>query len=75
MKHITKLKLASVHQICEIEEKSTEYMLQCMQDFCNVDLDCCVAYMQLGGDVHQKLFDEINELANVITLLDRALNL
>lgn len=66
MQYITKLKLASVHQYCDVEEKSTEYMFQFMQDSCKVDLDTCVAYMELGDDEHTKLFKEINSLLDLI---------
>lgn len=66
MKHITKLKLAAVHQLCDAEDKSTEYTLQILQDMCNVDLDCVISYMSLGNETHKKLFNEINELTNVI---------
>lgn len=68
MKHITKLKLAAVHQICDLEDKSTEYMLQLMQDSCKVDLDTCIFYMQLT-DEHEVLFKELNSLLKIITKL------
>lgn len=66
MKYITKLKLAAVHQLCDVEDKSTEYMLQNMQDLCKVDLDTCLNYMQLGNTVHEKLFKELNNLTEVM---------
>ena len=66
MKHITKLKLAAVHQYADTMDKSTEWMLQFMQDSCNVDLDCVISYMSLGNETHKELFNEINELTNVI---------
>jgi len=47
MKYITKLKLAAVHQYADAMDKSTEWMLQFMQDSCNVDLDCVMNYFQL----------------------------
>lgn len=47
MKYITKLKLAAVHQYPDAMDKSTEWMLQFMQDSCNVDLDCVMNYFQL----------------------------
>jgi len=64
MKHITKLKLAAVHQLCDAEDRSTEYMLQLMQDRCNVDLECCLKYMEIPNK--QKLFQEINELTELM---------
>ena len=66
MKYITKLKLASVHQLCDAEDRSTEYMLQVMQDTCKVELDTCVAYMDLGDAEHSKLFSELNSLVEVV---------
>ena len=33
---------------------------------CNVDLDCVISYMSLGNETHKELFNEINELTNVI---------
>ena len=47
MKYITKLKLAAIHLYCDVEEKSTEFMIQFMQDACKVDLDCVMNYLQL----------------------------
>ena len=66
MKYITKLKLAAAHQLCDVEDKSTEYMLQLMQDTCKVDLDTCVKYMELDPIEHSKLFKELNQLTKVI---------
>jgi len=65
MKHITKLKLAAVQQYCEIEEKSTEFMIQYMQDTCKVSYDCVIAYLE--KEDKGKLFKEINELINLIS--------
>ena len=66
MKYITKLKLAAVHQLCDAEDKSTEYMLQLMQDSCNVDMNACVSYMSLSTSEHARLFSELNSLNEVI---------
>lgn len=55
MKHITKLKLAAVHQYCDIEDKSTEFMYQFMQDTVKVNLDTVrIKYPQ--EDVTIKIF-------------------
>jgi hypothetical protein len=62
MKYITRLKLAAIHQLCDAEEKSTEYILKLMQSKCNVDLNCCIKYMELGTNEHTKLFSEVNDL-------------
>jgi len=70
MKYITKLKLASVHQVCDFENKSTEFMLQLMQDTCKVDLDTVIAYMETPFEEKQKLFSDLKDLLNVITKLD-----
>ena len=67
MKYITKLKLAAIHQLCDVEDKSTEYMLQLMQDVCNVDLDCCMKYLE--GKDHNILFKELNELTEIMIKL------
>jgi hypothetical protein len=64
MKHITKLKLAAVHQLCDAEDKSTEYMYQLMQDTAKVDLDTVNNYMM--NENHSKLFQEVNELTEIL---------
>jgi hypothetical protein len=66
MKHITKLKLAAVHQLCELEEKSDAYMIQVMQDTCKVSLDTCINYLALGPEKHQELFEEVNSFCEVM---------
>ena len=70
MQHKTKLKLAAVHQICDVTDKSTEYMLQVMQDMCKVDLDTCVKYMELGEEEHKVLFEQVNAVAQIIVDID-----
>jgi hypothetical protein len=74
MKHITKLKLAAVHQLCNAEDKSTEYMLQLMQDTCDVDLDCCISYMSLSEKQHSELFNEVSMIVEVLIRLDEGGN-
>jgi hypothetical protein len=66
MKYITKLKLAAVHQLCELSDKSTENMIQLMQDSCKVGLDTCINYLTLGSEKHQELFEEVNSFTEVI---------
>ena len=66
MKHITKLKLAAVHQLCELSEKSDAYTIQLMQDSCKVGLDTCINYLALGPEKHQELFEEVNSFTEVI---------
>lgn len=60
MQYITKLKLATSHQWCDMEDKSTEFMIQFLQDSCNVDLDTVLSYMNLGQKEHNKLRNELN---------------
>jgi len=72
MQHKTKLKLAAVHQICDVTDKSTEYMLQLMQDMCKVDLDTCVKYMELGDEEHKVLFEQVNAVAQIIVDIDNS---
>lgn len=70
MKYITKLKLAAVHQLCDKEDKSTEYMFQFMQDTCKVELDTVLNYMKLGQKQHQQLFRELNDFLELFIQLD-----
>lgn len=70
MQHITKLKLAAIHQICDVEDKSSEYMLQLMQDACKVDLDTCTSYLLLPKEEKTKLFAELNSLTEVMVYLE-----
>ena len=70
MKYITKLKLAAVHQLCDKEDKSTEYMFQFMQDTCKVELDTVMNYMKLGEKQHQQLFRELNDFLELFIQLD-----
>jgi len=70
MRYITKLKLATVHQLCDAEDKSTEYMFQFMQDTCNVDLEVCINYMKLGQETHLQLFKEVIQMAELFETLD-----
>lgn len=64
MKYLTKLKLAAVHQWCDAEDKSTEFMIQYMQDTCKVDLDCVMAYLSLPEKETSRLINEVNEFLN-----------
>lgn len=70
MQYITKLKLAAIHQLCDVQDKSTEYMLQLMQDACKVDLDCVMNYLQLDDKEHSKLFQELNSLVEVMVFIE-----
>lgn len=46
MKAETKIKLLEAWQYCDNQDKSTEFMLEYMQDFAGVDLDCVVKFIQ-----------------------------
>ena len=38
-------KLEEAERFCDENDKSTEFMLEFMQDFANVDLDCVMNYL------------------------------
>ena len=46
MKKETKEKLQKAKQYCDDNDKSTEFMLQYMQDHAGVDLDCVLNYLE-----------------------------
>lgn len=46
MKAETKEKLMEAWAWCDDEDKSTEFMLQYMQDVGGVDLDCVIAFLR-----------------------------
>jgi len=46
MKQETKNKLFEAWTYCNEHDKSTEFMLEYMQDFANVDLDCVIAFLK-----------------------------
>lgn len=46
MNRIIKDKLKEAQLFCDKNDKSTEFMLQYMQDFANVGLDCVIEYLQ-----------------------------
>lgn len=71
MQYITKLKLAAVHQLCDVEDRSTEYTLYKMKKMCKVGLDTCMSYMQLGQHEHCKLFHELNGLTEVMVNIEK----
>lgn len=45
MKQDTKDKLRIAYDLCNKEERSTEYMLEYMQDFAGVDLDAVIQWL------------------------------
>lgn len=46
MKKETKAKLRMAQIYCDDEDKSTEFMLQYMQDVAGVDLDCVLKFLK-----------------------------
>ena len=46
MKAKTKMLLEEAQKYCDENDKSTEYMLQYMQDFAGVNLDCVMNFLQ-----------------------------
>lgn len=46
MKPATKKLLEEAQQYCDDNDKSTEFMIQYMQDFARVDFDCVINYLQ-----------------------------
>ncbi len=46
MKQKTKELLQEAYKYCNEKDKSTEFMLEYMQDFANVDLDCVLNFLQ-----------------------------
>ena len=49
MKETTKQKLKEAQEYCEKEDKSTEFMIQYMQDFVGVGLKCVLNYLKKYG--------------------------
>ncbi len=61
MKEGTKFLLQDAQEWCEKEDKSTEFMLQFMQDQAGVDLDCVLSYLKKYGgfvDVNKPVPDK-----------------
>ena len=50
MKPETKDKLFNAWAYCDEHDKSTEFMLQYMQDTAKVDLDCVINFLQKTTD-------------------------
>lgn len=45
MKAKTKMLLEEAQKYCDENDKSTEFMLQYMQDFAGVNLDCVISFL------------------------------
>jgi len=59
MKTKTKMLLAEAWRYCDEEDKSTEFMLEFMQDTADVDLDCVINFLQK--------YDSWKEVINPLT--------
>lgn len=70
MKFETKLKLATIHQLCDAEDKSTEFMYQLMQEICNVSLDTINNYFMIPSEEKKILFKQINSIVESINKLN-----
>jgi len=73
MTYLTKLKLASIHQVCDAQDKSTEFMIQYMQDTCKLPLECVMAYMELSTEKKQQLFKDLNGLVEIMIQFEQIL--
>ena len=62
MKAETKRKLFEAWQYCDDEDKSTEFMLEYMQDFAGVDLDCVMNFIHKTTDEDRQKY--LRALAN-----------
>ncbi len=49
MNEITKEKLEEAQQYCDDNDKSTEFMLEYMQDYADVNLDCVIKFLTSDG--------------------------
>ena len=50
MKEATKNKLKEAESICDEEDRSTEYMIQYMQDYAKVSFECVMNYLRQTSD-------------------------
>lgn len=50
MREETRNRLFEAWQYCDNEDKSTEFMLQYMQDVASVDLDCVINFIEKYSD-------------------------
>lgn len=66
MQYITKLKLAAIHQWCDVEDKSTEFMIQFMQDTVKVSHDTVMNYLMLDEKEKDKLFQDLESLLDCV---------
>ena len=55
MKESTKQKLKIAQEYCDENDKSTEFMLEFMQYYANVDLDCVMNFLEEQHKKNKKL--------------------
>lgn len=67
MKLVTKLKLAAVHKWCDAQEKSTEFMIQYMQDICKVSHDTVMNYLSLPEPEKNSLKLTVNQFSEFMS--------
>jgi len=70
MRYITKLKLAAIHQLCDAEDRSTEFTIQYMQDMCKVSHDTVMNYLALPLKERKKLFKEVNDFTEMFASME-----
>lgn len=70
MKQATLLKLATIEQHCEHNNKSDEETVQLMQDTCNVSLDTCTYYFGLKLSFKDTLKEQVNAVVNTVVTLN-----
>lgn len=58
MKAETRNKLFEAWAYCDEEDKSTEFMIQYMQDIAEVDLDCVLNFIDRKSDLRQQWYKE-----------------
>jgi hypothetical protein len=50
MKEATRKRLEQIENVCNLEGRSTEYMIQYMQDTAGVSFECVMAYLGAKPD-------------------------
>ena len=56
MKPETRIKLLTAWQYCDNEDKSTEFMIQYMQDFAHVSFDTVINFLEKTSDLERTMF-------------------
>lgn len=64
MKNPTRDKLFEAWACCDEEDKSTDFMLQYMQDMANVSLDCVLTFLQRTTDQERDAWYKSKKKAN-----------